>query len=236
MLADIQSLFATVPKDAAKDDCRHAIVDGNVLGKKTVATRVASATRLSELYSLDPAVPVYRLLRLFWDLDREGRPLLAMLCATARDPLLRAVIPAVLAVPEGELVTKELLENALVTSVPGRFNPPMIQKIARYVGSSFTQSGHLQGHVVKRRSRPKATASAAAYALVLAYLAGSSGQMLLATLWTRLLDVPSDRLIDLATEASRRGWITIRRSGSVVEVRFSSLLTPEEEEARRGQD
>lgn len=236
MLADIQSLLAAVPKAASKEDYRHAIIEGNVLGKKTVSTRVASAKRLSELYNLDPAVPVYRLLRLFWDLDREGRPLLAMLCATARDPLLRAVVPAVLAVPEGELVTKEMLESALVASVPGRFNPPMIQKIARYVGSSFTQSGHLQGHVVKRRARPVTTAATAAYALVLGYLAGSSGQMLLTTLWTRLLDVSSDRLIDLATEASRRGWITFRRSGAVVEVRFSNLLTPEEEEARRGKD
>jgi hypothetical protein len=236
MLADIQSLFAAVSKDAAKEDYRHAIIDGNVLGKKTLATRVASAKRLSELYNLDPAIPVHRLLRFFWELDREGRPLLAMLCAAARDPLLRAVVPAVLAVPDGELVTKDMLETALVASVPGRFNPPMIQKIARYVASSFTQSGHLQGRVVKRRARPVATAATAAYSLVLGYLAGSSGQMLLTTFWTRLLDVPSDRLIDLATEASRRGWIIFRRSGSVIEVRFPNLLTPEEEEARRGQD
>jgi len=236
MLADIQTLFAAVPKDASKEDYRHAIIEGNVLGKKTLATRVASAKRLSELYNLDSAAPIYRLLRFFWDLDGEGRPLLAVLCATARDPLLRAVVPAVLAVPDGELVTKNMLETALVASVPGRFNPPMIQKIARYVASSFTQSGHLQGRVVKRRARPVATASAAAYALVLGYLAGSTGQMLLTTLWTRLLDVPSDRLIDLATEASRRGWITFRRSGSVVEVRFPNLLKPEEEESRRGQN
>lgn len=236
MLTDVQTLLASVPKDAAKDTYRHAIIEDNVLGKKTVSTRRASAKRLSELYNLDPAVPCYRSLRFFWDLDREGRPLLALLCAVARDPLLRAVVPTVLAVPEGELVTKEMLERTLAASVPGRFNPPMLQKIARYVASSFTQSGHLRGHVVKRRAHPATTAAATAYALVLGYLAGSSGQMLLTSLWARLLDVSSDRLIGLATEASRRGWITFRRSGSVVEVRFPALLTPEEEEARRGQD
>ena len=236
MLADIQTLLASVPKDVPKDAYRHAILEDNVLGKKTASTRRASAQRLSELYALDPAIACFRLLRFFWDIDREGRPLLALLCAVARDPLLRVAVPAVLAVPEGELVTKDLLEKAIAASVPGRFNPPMIQKIARYVASSFTQSGHLRGHVANCRAHPVVTAAAAAYALVLGYLAGSSGQMLLTTLWTRLLDVPTDRLITLAGEASRRGWIIFRRSGSVVEVRFPALLTPEEEESRRGQN
>jgi len=71
---------------------------------------------------------------------------------------------------------------------------------------------------------------------VLGYLAGSSGQMLLTTLWTRLLDLPSDRLTALVAEASRRGWIKYRQSGSVIEVRFPTLLTPEEEKARYGPD
>jgi hypothetical protein len=71
---------------------------------------------------------------------------------------------------------------------------------------------------------------------VLGYLAGASGQFLLNTFWTRILDLPADRLRTLAVEASTRGWIKYRQSGSVIEVRFPTLLTPEEENARHGQD
>lgn len=234
MLADLQSLLAAVSKNASKEDYRTAIVVDNVLGKKTVSTRQSSAKRLGELYALDSNVAVFRLMRFFWDIDRETRPLLALLCAVARDPLLRTTAPAILAMPVDEPLTKAFLEETLTTAVPGRFNPPMIQKIARYAASSWTQAGHLHGHVNKVRSRPAGTAAATAYALVLGYLAGSSGQMLLTTLWARLLDLPSGRLTVLATEASRRGWITFRQSGAVVEMRFPALLTSEEEEARRG--
>jgi hypothetical protein len=232
MLADLQSLLAAVPKEGAKQEYRNAIVADNVLGKRTVSTRQASAKRLRELYALDTDTTVFRMMRFFW--DHEARPLLALLCATARDPLLRATARAIVAVPADQPVTKALLEEALTAAVPGRFNSAMIQKIARYTASTWTQSGHLRGHVRKVRAHPIATAATAAYALVLGHLAGSSGQMLLTTLWARLLDLPTDRLIALAGEASRRGWIIFRRSGSVVEVRFPALLTSEEEEARRG--
>ena len=234
-LAALESLLAAVPKEAPKEVYRRAIVENNVLGKKTVSTRRASAKRLSELYALDPGMVLFRLLRFFWNLDREGRPLLALLCAAARDPLLRTAAPAVLSVPIGDPVSKKLLQDTLSTGAPGRFNPAMIQKIARYIASSLTQSGHLEGHLTKRQAHPVATAATTAYALVLGYLAGSGGQMLFNTHGTRLLDVPAARLKDLAAEASRRGWIKLRQSGAVVEVRFPLLLTPEEE-ARRGQD
>lgn len=35
----------------------------------------------------------------------------------------------------------------------------------------------------------------------------------------------------LAAEASRQGWLTYRSAGSVVEVTFPALLTPQEETA-----
>ena len=80
------------------------------------------------------------------------------------------------------------------------------------------------------------TPATVAYALLLSYLAGASGQMLLTTFWAQLLDTPKAELAALAAEASARGWIAYRQPGHVVEVRFPELLTPEELEARREQD
>ena len=43
---------------------------------------------------LGDQVTLFRLLRYFWEVDSPGRPLLAFLCASARDPLLRVTAPA----------------------------------------------------------------------------------------------------------------------------------------------
>jgi hypothetical protein len=236
MLTDLETLLTAVPKGAKNAEYRQAITSDNALGKRTVATRRLSGQRLSELYGLDAGVPLFRLLRLFWTHDKAGRPILAFLCATARDPLLRTTATTVLTAPVGDIVPKDSLAEAVQAEAPGRFNPSTLDKIARNAASSWTQAGFLQGHRIKRRARPKATTATVAYALVIGYLAGASGQLLLSTFWTRLLDLPLDRLRALAAEASTRGWIKYRQSGSVVEVRFPTLLTPEEENARHGPD
>ena len=112
MLAEVADLFAAVEPGAAYADYRAAVADENVLGKPTIATRRSTCQRLRELYALDPRVPIFRVLRRLWRVDVPGRPLLAMLCALARDPLLRATAPAVLALPVGsELVRSRFLDG-----------------------------------------------------------------------------------------------------------------------------
>lgn len=102
MLAELRQLLAACPANAGLEAYRAAIVNGNVLLKRTVTTRKQSLRALRELYALDPAVPVFRALRDLWDEDAEGQPLLALLCAAARDPLLRATAELVLAMSPGE--------------------------------------------------------------------------------------------------------------------------------------
>lgn len=236
MLAELRLLFDSRPATASKSAYRTAIIEDNVLGKKTVTTRRLTAKRLGELYALDLQVPVFRLLRKFWDIEDAGRPLLAFLCSSARDPLLRLTAEPIFEAKQGEIVHKEALERAIKESAPNRFNPAICQAIARRASSSWTQSGHLTGHVVKKRSHPVVTPANVAYALVLGYLAGGRGQLLLSTFWAKLLDVPTDRVAALALEASRRGWLNYRQVGKVVEIQFPDLLTVEEKEQLRGQD
>ena len=89
MLDELRSVLVNCEPDAARDDYLSAIREDNCLGKRTAATRRLSSQRLSELYGLDPAVPLFRVLRRCWYTDRDGQPLLALLLALARDPLLR---------------------------------------------------------------------------------------------------------------------------------------------------
>jgi hypothetical protein len=67
-------------------------------------------------------------------------------------------------------------------------------------------------------------------------LTGARGQFLFTSHWVRLLDSPRDLVLDLAREASRRGWIDFRAAGAVVEVKFPSLFTAKEQEVLRGKD
>jgi hypothetical protein len=90
MLAELQALLASCEPDAFRESYISAILNDNCLGKRTVATRRLSSQRLSELYALDPDVPLFRVMRRFWYGGGNGHPLLAMLLALARDPLLRA--------------------------------------------------------------------------------------------------------------------------------------------------
>lgn len=210
-------------------------MDDNVLGKRTLATRRESYERLGWLYALDPTVSIFRALRFFWQRDQEGQPVLALLCTSARDPLLRMTASTVIRTPFGETLSNSAMEEAITLGAPGRFNEATQVKIARNAAASWAHAGYLQGHRNKVRVRPTITPATVAYALSLGYLAGASGQTLLTTFWAQLLDTPKDQLTSLAAAASARGWIAYRQFGQVIEVRFPGLLTPEEQETRREQ-
>lgn len=224
MLPELRLLFTTVPATARAADYRTAIVDDNILLKRSVATRRATAKHLIELYALDPDVPVFRLLRYLWGHNEASNPLLACLCANARDALLRRSAQAVVLAPPGTVVTPERISHAISEAVPERFSSSTLGTIARNAASSWTQSGHLRGHSSKRRSHPIVTPASVAYALALGYLAGARGTYLFETYWAALLDCPVETIDVLAFEAGRHGWLTYRRIGDVVELRFSELL------------
>ncbi len=234
MLSELSSLLAVTPSSASNADYRTAIVLENVLGKRTEATRKLTAQRMTELYALDPRVPLFRVLRQLWDADEQGRPLLACLCANARDPILRMTATPVLDASEGEPVSKHALADVVAETVGDRFNPSTLDKIARNAASSWTQSGHLKGRSNKARVRAIATPAATAYALALGRLDSAQGEALFHTYWVRLLDAPATLVDTLAFEASRRGWVSYRRVGGVVDIGFAGLLTEDEMEDARG--
>jgi len=58
---------------------------------------------------------------------------------------------------------------------------------AKRAHSTWEQSGHLRGHLSKHRSHPVLTPVNTTYGLLLAYLSGSRGQLLVRSFWGRLL-------------------------------------------------
>jgi len=236
MLSELIMLLGAIEPGSWRDAYMHAITDENVLAKNTYATRKLTAQRLSELYSLDKAVPLYRVFRSFWERDRNGRPLLALLLALARDPLLRATAPPVLELSPGEELGRQSMTDAVREAVNDRLNDSTLDKVVRNAASSWTQSGHLEGRARKRRQLVRPTPACTAFALFLAYALGQRGESLLDSRWVRILDVGPEEARDRAFDAKRLGFIDMAYGGGVTEISFSRLLTDQEKELIHGSD
>jgi len=236
MLDELTILLDYVNRaDATKADYLNAIDEDNCLGKRSGKTRRLTYRHLAELYSLDTDHVLFRALLYFWQRDEAGRPMLAVLATYARDSIFRASAPMILKTPEGSVITRESVEELIDSLEPGRFSKATLKSTAQNINSSWTKSGHLTGRNKKIRNRPAPTAGSAAYALLLGYLSGARGQGLFSTEYAKLLDCSREQTIELAEQASRRGWITYKRVGDVIEVLFPNLINQQEQEWLREQ-
>lgn len=221
---ELRKLLASSEPSATYEEIRYLAIDQNLLGKATLASRKETFRVLRELYVLRPEVPLYSALRFFWGHSEKEQPLLALLCALARDPTLRESAAVVLPWTEGVVLPKKPMEDGLQAVYAGRYNPSMIAQLTRKLRASWTQSGHLSGYRVKIRSRALSGPASTAYAFFLGYLAGVRGNALFDTLWASALDAPKEELHEYAFQASRRGWIDYKNAGGIVDVGFQDLL------------
>lgn len=237
MFEELELLMAHVPgENANQEDYIRAIQIDNCLRKRSGKTRKLSARHLVELYSLDPEITLFRVLRYLWIRDSNAYKLLALLSAYARDNVLRPSAPFIIPIQEGKLVSRPELEAFIDNVEPGRFSKATLRSVAQNINSTWTQSGHLKGRVKKIRSRALPSAGSVAYALCLGFLNGYRGPALFETEYMKLLDCSTGQAIELAEEASRKGWIIVKRVGTVIEVLFPHLLTLEEKEWIHGQN
>lgn len=223
MLTELKELLSSVPKLMERKDYAAAIIEDNVLGKQTVSTRRLTNQRLGELYGLSSSTPIFRVLHRLWKNDRPGRPMLALLCALGRDPLLRITAPLVLSLDVGEELVRSELVATIKSFTDGRFNDSILDKIARNVGSSWTQSGHLEGRVRKIRKHVEPTHGAVAFSLWLGSLFSFSGEALFSTPWTDVFDCDSPRLLELTLKAKQQRLVDAIVGGGVIEINPMAL-------------
>ena len=224
MLAELRLLLAACPQSTTLEEYRSAVVDENVLLKKTVATRISSFHWLQRLYSLDKNILLFRSLRDLWDEDAQAQPLLALFNTIARDSLLKSTAEIILAVPVGDTVTPEMMMDTVNVSFPNRYSPKTLRSTGQNIISSWQQSGLLSGKLHKVRVKVESRPVSLAYALLFGYLSGVRGEELFHTLWCRLLDTPIHILHEQAFVASQRGWLEYRHMGNVTEISFRYLL------------
>ena len=226
MLRDLVDALDSTAPHGTRDDYARVIVVENCLAKKTLSTRKRSAQRLRELYGLDPKILLFRVLRTLWTHHESSRPLLALLLALARDPLLRATAAGVLTTPVGHELARQPLKDAVLATTSPRLNDDTVDKVVRYASSSWTQSGHLRGGGRKVRQSVQATPAGTVYALVLGFATGRRGRSLFDTPWCRILDADTGELIEHALLAKSLGLLEFKQSGSIVDVAFPPTLIP----------
>ena len=223
-LEELRILLANRPAPATENAYKAAIVDQNILGKPTASARRITFERLRELYGLDPDLLIFRALKDLWDADGSAQPMIALLCSTARDPILRAMTPFVLRLPMDATVTPHEFAEEAEHQFPGKFKASSRERLGRNVSSSWEKAGLLSGQQTKKRAKSGARPTSLTFALLLGDLCGKRGQGLFTTLWANMLDAPIQELKALAVIASRQGWIDYRAAGDVVEVSFRHLM------------
>jgi len=223
MLRELTDLLAELPVDAAREEYPTVVINENLLGKPTTATRKLTYQRLSELYGLDVKIPIFRILRRLWELDEKGRPLLAVLCALGRDPLLRATAPTVLSLGVGEELVRQVYLGNIKQATGERFNDSTLDAVARNSGSSWSQSGHLEGRVRKIRKTVEPTPYTVAYALWIGSQFLLTGEELFKTPWVKVLDRDQHELHELTLRAKQLRLVDANIGGGIIEINPSCI-------------
>ena len=224
MLPEMRAIVTGTAPRASRAEISAAILDLNLLGKPTRASRKKSLAHLVQLYGLDPAKLLFCVLRFLASLDPRAVPILALVCAYCRDPQLRASFGLIRMLRMGEPLERSQMEAHLAAAFPGRFSAATIRSLAQNTSASWTACGHLRGRVNKARGHPEPRATTVTYALLAGYLAGFRGQRLLDSEFGALA-CPEPALIpsQLALAAAH-GFVGFKRAGGVVEFDFSPVL------------
>lgn len=225
MLAELRRLLGQSPRTADTAAYRAAVIDENMLLKPTAATRQISFNRLRDLYGLSSELSLFHALRDLWYEDADAQPLLALLCAMARDVLLRSTAELIVALPLGETVTPEQLTSVVRSAFPERYSEASLASVGRTGASSWQQSGHLAGKLHKARARAHCRPNDVVYALLLGYVLGGR-EGLFHTLWARVLHVAPHTLHSAGPGSGAARLDQYRRAGDarVVEVGFRHLM------------
>jgi hypothetical protein len=216
MLAELSAfLLAAQDSSASVADL---VIERNVLGKSTNSARKIALSRLTGLYGIAKPPPIAAAQFALWRNDPDGRPLLALLMALARDPLLRDSAAAVLPAAQGTPIRWTNIAASLETRHPDRFSFKMMRTLAQNCASTWTQSGHLRGRVKKVRAQAQPTAAVAALSAFLATVCGFGGPALLESPWFDILDLPPGERLSLLRRAEAQGYARIRTAGDMLEI------------------
>jgi hypothetical protein len=220
MTDELSLLFDFIPDSIATNKTyKNAVINENCLGKKSQKTRELTFRDLNSLYGLDSAIPIFNLLRFFWNRDVNGRIFSAALVAYARDPIFRISTSFILNQHIGSEITQEMFEDFVEKQHPTKLSAGSLRSRSSNIKASWTKTGHLvRNNRRLLRSKIHVTYGNCAIAIILAIMMGHRGRALFDFELIRLLDLSPEGAMDLAQNAAEKDWIIFKKIGDIVEV------------------
>lgn len=228
---EIEAVVDGTSPDTNLPDYRRLIIDENVAGKGSAASRLWAWKRLKLRYVLDPQVAEYATFRnvLRRTHDPGDRGLISYLMLSRTHRLFREVVleqivpqldePGTLVEP---LVIRQAIEErALATDA--KWTESVMQGETSHTLSALKDYGLLTGSARKRIARVRARGWPIVFAACLGRLEGLSDRRNLESRWFALLGHDLDRTVDSMFEAARAGLLQFRFQADVAEIGLPSL-------------
>lgn len=197
----------------------------NITGKKSNSGAEKTAGFLKSLYGFDNEYPPFRAFRYFWNnSESKIKPLLVLIYAVNHDNLLAESIEVLSKTRIEEKVPKEFFEENIEKFHPNNYSVVTKRSIAKNLASSWKQAGFIEGKVKNIRQQPDINYTVAAFAFLIAYLKGESGDYIWESKGVKALCLGETRLRELAAECARRDLLQYQFAGGVTAFSFENLL------------
>lgn len=224
MFAELSALLEAVADESMTQlQMQALVIEANVCGKNSLVTRQKTFRHLRELYGLSGDVTLWKAFHFLWRKSPDERQLLALLLASAREPILRLTWNFISQYTLHQTILPTEIDAFVEEHQPGRYQPKTRVSLGKNVASAWAQSGHLTSTSPKQRKRARGGPASATFALYLGHLEGLSPESCFDTRWVSLLDAPSHQIDEWAFEAHKYGWIDYRRIENVVQLDFTRL-------------
>lgn len=228
MFGDLRILLAAMPADAPRAAYRSAVIEENVLSRRTRAAREKTWKELAARYGIDEASPLFRAYRGEYDRAASGtdRSLTTYLLFALRDSLVRDLGTAwlydYLRSAPAELRSGDVLAfiSAREATHPevGGWSASSRDNIASHYLSALKEFGLARGAQRKVSVRPSPGAAPVRFLLRALMLSGASNVAAVQSTLFRLLGLSLDETVSLLFRLNADGSLRCRIQGDVVEL------------------
>src|SRR5260221_7197539 len=227
---ELETLLHAVSPNATPAQLRTLVMDENITGKPSAASRAKVWRQLKENYLLDPGVPEYRafMAALQETKTPSDRGLLLFLMLARTDRLFREVtldcISPLLG-QSGTTINTAAVQATLeqLVGTERRWTQETLVTARQHILSALKDLGVLQGGTRKKSVRPHPGEQVTLFAARLAQLEGLTPRQSLASQWFRLLGCDRERAWELLYPAARVGGLRCRRQADAFELELPPL-------------
>ncbi len=229
--ADLESVLAAASPHASVEEFRRLILEQNVAGKRSAASRRKLWGQLRQRYLLDYGVPegAVFLSAMASTSSPSERGLLCLLMMARTDRLFREVTlecVSPLLGRDGAVVPSEQVQGTLERHLGGeglKWASGTLESARQHLMAALKDCGVLRGSITRRTVRPRPGTPFTLLASRFALLEGLTPRQTLDSRWFRLLGLETEEVVKLLYTAATEGALRFRMQAEVVELQLPEL-------------